>query len=68
VIRIDLNVEREYLVLRLADFNPMRSRAEVQTLKDTVEIVDLTCEVAVDIDRCFSRLDLDSESAISRGA
>jgi hypothetical protein len=43
----------------------MRSRAEVQTLKDTVEIIDLTREVAVDIDRGFPRLDLDSERAVS---
>ena len=39
-------------------FYPVRSRAEVQTLKDAVEIIDLTREVTVDIDRGFSWRDL----------
>src|SRR6266705_6926051 len=70
VVRRDAHFERQCLVSRRAHFDAMRTRVEVQTLKDPVEVVDDADEVSVDVNLCVARLQLQTKRSfvVVRGA
>src|ERR1019366_3219184 len=58
VMRIEPYFEGQRLVAGRANFHVMRSRFDVETLEDPVEVVNDPGEIAVHEDRGVSRLDL----------
>src|ERR1700730_10192056 len=64
MIRRDAHVERQRLEPRRADFDPVRTRLDVQPLEDAVEVVDDADVVAVDVHFCLARLDLQAQRSL----
>src|SRR5439155_15832595 len=61
VIGADPDLERQRLVTGRTDFDAVHARVEMQPLKDSVELVDDSGEVAVDIDLGVLRFDLQAQ-------
>jgi hypothetical protein len=69
-IRQEPDFEHERFVSVQPHFDPVRTGFNLQALKETVEVVDMTGVVAVDIDRRIVRFDLQlqrAEIVVARG-
>src|SRR5690242_11197418 len=63
-VRVDSHVKCQRLVPVQSDFYPMGAGIDLQSLEDTVEIIDSARKITIDVYRRFSRLHFESQRTL----